>query len=183
MPVRAGVQAAEPGRGLDRFCAMRFMLASALVLTACGAEPPAADNSSQAVPAAVTPAAVTPAAVAIALVPPGNAAGHLTGELACTFSAGGPPLLIARADVADDARAQAMIRDGARAVQMTADQPGGFNAMEGGAAFSGDGYRANLSRGGRQETGSEATRHDATLRVTRADGAVEQMNGEWVCGP
>lgn len=145
-----------------------------VLLTACEAPPPAK---------APAPSSTVASPAAIALAPLSDDVEQLSGELACSFSAGGSPLLIARADVADDARAQALIRDGARPVRLTADRAGGFNAMEKGPAFNGDGYRASLIRGPRRETGSEATRHDAMLRVSRADGGSQTLAGLWDCGP
>lgn len=121
----------------------------------------------------------------IALTPlqPDDAA-DLPGELACGFRLADArqSLMIARADVGDDARGVAVIRNGGYAERLMARSNGGFGAMERGIAFGGRGMTVTIDRGERR-SGGESPAYAATLLAQRADGAERRYQGLWTCGP
>lgn len=121
----------------------------------------------------------------IALVPlqPDDAA-DLPGELACGFRLADArqSLMIARADVGDEARGVAVIRNGGYAERLMARTAGGFGAMERGISFGGRGMTVTIDRGERV-SGGESPAYAATLLAQRADGAERRYQGLWTCGP
>lgn len=108
---------------------------------------------------------------------------RLEGELRCGFEREGRLLLLAAADVDPAARAAAVVRNGEVVERLVARAEGGFNALTRGGGFGGKGLTALVTRGAREDTGTEETRHRATLRLNRADGAVRVYRGIWSCGP
>ena len=111
-------------------------------------------------------------------------AAELPGELACSFRLADArqSLMIARADVGDDARGVAVIRNGGYAERLMARSAGGFGAMERGIAFGGRGMTVTIDRGERR-SGGESPAYAATLLAQRADGAERRYQGLWTCGP
>ena len=111
-------------------------------------------------------------------------ADDLPGELACGFRLADArqSLMIARADVGDDARGVAVIRNGGYAERLMARSGGGFGAMERGIAFGGRGMTVTIDRGERR-SGGESPSYAATLLAQRADGAERRYQGLWTCGP
>lgn len=111
-------------------------------------------------------------------------AGALEGELRCSFTdADGRGLMAAAANVDPDNRGTAVVLNGETAERLVSRRTGGFNAMEKGASFGTRGLIATIERGAAQSTGTEETRHAATLTVQRADGASRVYQGLWNCGP
>lgn len=110
---------------------------------------------------------------------------ELAGELACSFAADGAKaaLLVARADVVDDAQGRAVIRIGDYTETLATRATGGFNAMEKGGVFAGRGMTLTLRRETRVPGAGEAVLYRATLRAQRADGAERVYPGLWTCGP
>lgn len=121
--------------------------------------------------------------IALAPLQPEDAA-DLPGELACGFRIADArqSLMIARADVGDDARGVAVIRNGGYAERLMARSAGGFGAMERGASFGGRGMTVTIDRGERV-SGGESPAYSATLLAQRADGAERRYQGLWTCGP
>lgn len=121
--------------------------------------------------------------IALAPLQPDDATG-LPGELACSFRLADvrQPMLIGRADVDDEARGVAVIRNGDYVERLVARSAGGFGAMERGIAFGGRGMTVTIDRGERV-SGGESPSYDATLLAQRADGAERRYRGLWTCGP
>lgn len=106
----------------------------------------------------------------------------LAGELACSFSAGdAPPLLLAKGDVASTEPARGVVKVGDYVEPVAA--PGGFDAMPGGAQFSGAGKTIRIALTGAATAGGESPPRPATLTYDRADGARRTWSGQWRCGP
>jgi hypothetical protein len=120
--------------------------------------------------------------IALGALKPDEGAG-LKGELRCSFARQGRTLLLAAADVDPKGRAVAAVRNGDYPEQLVGLTEGGFNALTRGGRFGGKGLTAALTRGAREATGGEETRHRATLKLDRADGAVRVYRGTWTCGP
>ncbi len=113
------------------------------------------------------------------------------GELGCSFSRepGGKPLLVAAADVLDNARAEALVNPAGGPVKLTADRTGGFNALTKGARFTGPGgLTATVVVTGDEPLSEEpriameSPRLPATITVVRDDRTV-RIGGFFECGP
>lgn len=111
----------------------------------------------------------------------------LAGELTCSFSqtAGSPPLLLARGDVADDdGRATFAVKIGSYVQQGMALKDGGFDAMLDGGRFGTQGLVLTVRNLGRAvQGGGESPPRSAELLAQRADGAERVFDGFWTCGP
>lgn len=108
----------------------------------------------------------------------------LPGELACSFAdADGATLLLARADVLPEGAVRGVVNHGGYAEFLGNGRAGGFNDLADGVTLSGKGLTVVLGRGESEPTGDESTRHVATLKVQRADGAERTWTGTLTCGP
>jgi hypothetical protein len=161
------------------------LLAAAIALALAGCSPDSAEKDTAAEATRAPPAQV-PAAKARQALAAGDVEGAgLTGELACAFTERGAegPLLVAQADVTDEARAQGVLRLGPSTLRLSADKDGGFNAMVGGVRFiSGDLEARVTVTSNAPVGGGEAPPLPARLEIT-SDAGVEQIGGEWTCGP
>lgn len=109
----------------------------------------------------------------------------LAGELACAFSEPGAPgpLLVATADVTEEARAEGVLRLGASTLRLGAAEPGGFNAMVRGTRFtSGDLEARVIVTSDMPTAGGEAPPLPARLEIVAPAGS-QLIDGEWTCGP
>lgn len=110
------------------------------------------------------------------------AAATLSGELACSFTAGdGAALLVARGNVRSKEPAQGVIKLIDYAEPVWAE--GGFDAMVRGATFSGKGKTITIAPTGDAIGGGESPPRPASLTFERADGARRVVAGRWNCGP
>ena len=112
----------------------------------------------------------------------------LRGELACAFntSDSDETLLVARADVSEDARATAAVNNNGFGQQLFGEQLGGFSQIEPtGGTFAGEGLVVVIDLNGDELDGpqTEQSRQSATMTANRADGATRTYDGLWVCGP
>lgn len=108
----------------------------------------------------------------------------LPGELACSFAdADGAMLLLARADVLPDGTVRGVVNHNGHAELLGNGRAGGFNDLADGITLSGKGLTVVLGQGEPVPTGDESTRHAATLKVQRADGAERTWAGTLACGP
>ncbi|GAB2612737.1 hypothetical protein [Novilysobacter erysipheiresistens] len=108
----------------------------------------------------------------------------LPGELACSFiDADDAVLLLARADVLPDGPVRGVVNHSGYAELLGNGRAGGFNDLADGITLSGKGLTVVLDRGEAEPTGDESTRHAATLKVQRADGAERTWSGTLACGP
>lgn len=106
----------------------------------------------------------------------------LQGELACSFQDdAGDVLLHAMGVVASDLPAQGIVHADGEVVPVLA--PGGFNAMVGGAQFSGPDMRVAIALRGPALGGGESPPRPATLTWHRAAGPDVAVAGVWQCGP
>ena len=106
----------------------------------------------------------------------------LTGELGCSFSIGeAEPLLLAMGDVASKEPSRGVVKVGDYVEAVAA--PGGFDAMLGGANFSGAGKTIRIVLTGQASGTGESPPAPATLTYDRADGARRSYAGQWQCGP
>ena len=160
-----------------------------LTATACSAEQP--DPSGEAA-SVVSPQPKRPAAPGVVLLPiltsEELAGADLPGELGCAFVEDGAtgPVLIAAADVLDDAYAQAVMRLGmaVEPVQMRATDPGGFNAMVRGVEFVDDEFFARIvTTSDTPLDDSEAPPLPARMEFGTADSGTQIAVGQWSCGP
>lgn len=160
-----------------------FVAAVALALSGCSP-----DSAKKDTPAATgTPPAATQATPqARAILSDGDIEdAGLTGELSCAFTetrAAGP-LLVAQADATAGSRAEGVLKLGPSTLRLTADKAGGFNAMVGGVRFiSGDLEARVIVISGAPLDNSESPPLPARLEIT-SDAGIQQIDGEWRCGP
>ena len=109
----------------------------------------------------------------------------LAGELACAFTQRGAegPLLVAMADVTDEARADGVLRLGPSTLRLRGAGTGGFNAMVDGARFTSGDLEARVAVTSRMPADdSESPPLPARLEIGSPAG-VQQIDGEWTCGP
>ncbi|WP_185983741.1 hypothetical protein [Aureimonas mangrovi] len=106
----------------------------------------------------------------------------LPGELGCSFSTPQEgPFLLAMGVVASDEPAAGLIKPGETATRISA--PGGFDAMLGGAAFSGEAGTVRVVLSGPATGGGESPPRPASLTYEPAGGAPQTLAGRWECGP
>lgn len=108
----------------------------------------------------------------------------LGGELSCGFF--GPdddfPLLTAMGVVGSDTPAEGVVKAGGAVVGLSA--PGGFDAMLGGAVFTGsDGADYAVAITGPAQGGGESPARPGTLTAEGGAADGEAREGSWVCGP
>ena len=160
-----------------------FVAAFALALAACSPDSAEKDAAAQATRA---PTDQAPAAQPLQALTTEDVEGAtLTGELACAFTQSGAasPLLVAQADVTDEARAEGVLKLGPSTLRVSADGPGGFNAMVGGARFiSGELESRVIVISGTPLDNSESPPLPARLEIT-SDAGIQQIDGAWTCGP
>jgi hypothetical protein len=109
----------------------------------------------------------------------------LPGELACAFTERGATgsLLVAMADVVDDARAEGLLRLGVSTLRLQADDTGGFNAMVHGTSFTSGDLAARVTVTSKTPTaGGESPPLPARLEIS-TDAGSQRVEGEWTCGP
>lgn len=116
-----------------------------------------------------------------ALSPPDVEGARLAGELGCSFSADGKPLLVAKGDVGASGSTRGVVKVGDYVEPVGVR--GGFNAMVKGASFSGQGKSVRIAIVGAAIGGGESPAYPATLTYDRADGARRVFDGRWNCGP
>ena len=118
------------------------------------------------------------------LVPAQVESVDLPGELACSFTdIDGAVLLLARADVLPDGTVRGVVNNHDHAELLGNGRAGGFDDLADGITLSGKGLTLVLARGESVSTGDESTRHVATLKAQRADGAERTWTGALTCGP
>lgn len=166
-----------------------FMMASMLAVAACSAEEPLPGET--AAPAASS-APSRPAAPGVIVQPILTSEelqeADLAGELGCSFVQDGAsgPILIAAADVLDDARAEGLMRLGAATlpVRLRATGLGGFNAMARGVEFAdGDLFVRVVVTSDTPLDDSEAPPLPARLEFGTPDSGTQLIDGQWACGP
>lgn len=109
----------------------------------------------------------------------------LAGELACAFTqrGGTGPLLVAMADVVDEARAGGVLKLGPSTLRLAAAETGGFNAMVRGARFTSGDLEARVVVTSDTPTGGgESPPLPARLEIAGPAGP-QRIDGEWTCGP
>lgn len=110
----------------------------------------------------------------------------IAGELGCSFTTmEGQTLLVAKADVGDEATPNAAVNNGGYGEALASTQAGGFGRLEqNGAKFSGRGLTVTLTTDGPAgDSATEVTTRPAEMLVQRADGAERTYEGDWACGP
>jgi hypothetical protein len=118
-----------------------------------------------------------------ALVMPDDTAGRLGGELSCSFRAGEQLLLLASGIVASQERSEALIKRDDAVVEMTASEPGGYDAMVDGETFAADRLTIEVRTGAENPTGGEQVEYSATLSARDGAGGERVYEGTWSCGP
>ncbi|NYZ61283.1 hypothetical protein [Luteimonas deserti] len=116
-----------------------------------------------------------------ALEPDDVAQADLQGELACTFTVDGAPLLLALGVVGARVPAQGVVKVAGHVERISA--PGGFEGMTGHPVFTGRGMTLRLVTRGAPLDGGESPARAATMTYQRADGASRRFEGRWECGP
>jgi len=167
-------------------CRIPLVAAVALALAACSddsAEKPV-DPAVEATRPPPDPALAPPQARQ-ALLAEDIAGAALAGELSCAFVERGAanPLLVASADVIDSARAEGVLRLGPSVLRLRGAATGGFNAMVYGALFTSGELEARVTVTSRTPTGDgESPPLPARLEIDSPAG-LQQVEGEWICGP
>ncbi|MDH5824656.1 hypothetical protein QFW77_16925 [Luteimonas sp. RD2P54] len=105
----------------------------------------------------------------------------LGGELGCSFSADGQPLLHAMGIVASEEPARGIVKVAGYVEPVRA--PGGFDGMTRDPTFTGQGKTIRIVETGAAIGGGESPPRPATLTYQRADGASRTFEGRWQCGP
>lgn len=162
-----------------------FVAAFALALAACSPDPADKDADTAAGSATRAPPGKAPTASRQALTAEDIEGAALTGELSCAFTEGaaGGPLLVVQADATADTRAEGVLKLGPSTLRVSEDKPGGFNAMVGGARFiSGELEARVIVISGAPLDNSESPALPARLEIT-SDAGIQQIDGEWRCGP
>ena len=160
-----------------------FAATLALALAGCSEGSPEDDTAASPTPAA-DPALAAPQPRPTLSVEDVEAQA-LTGELACAFTEGNEegPLLVAMADVTDEARAEGVLKLGPSTLRLRAAETGGFNAMVEGARFTSGDLEASVAVTSQTPLDdSESPPLPARLAITSPAGT-EQVDGEWTCGP
>jgi len=165
----------------------RTSLLAAVALALAGCSDTSPDNDAPiAAPSRTQPdAAPAPPPIRQPLAAEDIEGAALTGELACSFAQRGAQgaLLVAMADVADEARAEGVLKLGPLTLRLRAVEPGGFNAMVRGARFSSGDLEARvLVTSDTPTAGGESPPLPARLEIGSAAGT-QRIDGEWACGP
>lgn len=159
----------------------------ALSLAGCSEDSPEKEDDLSAAPVSRPPPGLAVAAgdVRPALVAEDIEGAALSGELACAFAEHGAssPLLVARADVLDEARAEGVLKLGPTPVRLRAAEAGGFNALVHGAGFTSGDLAARVAVSADASTGGgESPPRPARLEITTPAGT-QLIEGTWTCGP
>lgn len=110
----------------------------------------------------------------------------LQGELGCSFTGdtAAEPLLVAKADVGDEASGFGIVKIGDHVSRIATRGRGGFGAMEREGAFGGRGITIDIEQTAEEPAiGGEAPAWPAALTAKRMDGAERRFAGLWRCGP
>ena len=163
------------------------VVAAALALAGCSEDSAGNDGRAAAAPATRAPPdpALAAARVRPTLLTEDIAGAALIGELACSFTQreAEDPLLVALADVFDDARAEGVLRLGPSVLRLRASEAGGFNGMVRGARFTSGDLTARVVVTSETPTGGgESPPLPARLEIASPAGS-QQIDGEWTCGP
>jgi hypothetical protein len=164
-------------------CTPLFAAAIALALAGCSDNSPETEDGTATGPATRAAPAVQQIRQPLASEDIEGAA--LAGELACSFiqRGGEGPLLVAMADVTDDARAQGVLKLGPSTLRLRGAGTGGFNAMVHGARFTSGDLEARVVVTSETPTGDgESPPLPARLELASPAGT-QQIDGEWTCGP
>ena len=161
------------------------LLAAALTLLAgCSDQTPAEDTAAS--PTRGPPdASLAAPQIREALTAEDVEGAALTGELACAFTQAGAagPLLVAMADVTDEARAAGVLRLGPSTLRLRAAETGGFNAMVEGARFTSGDLDARVTvTSPTPMDDSESPPLPARLEIGSPAGT-QRIDGDWACGP
>ena len=165
------------------------LFAAAIALALAGCSPDSAEKDGEAAAGQATRAPPDPALAASqfrpALAAEDIEGAALAGELACSFTQRGAegPLLVAMADVTDEARAEGVLRLGPSTLRLRAAEAGGFNAMVSGARFTSGELKARVVV--TSETpldDSESPPLPARLEIASPAGT-QLIDGDWACGP
>ena len=111
---------------------------------------------------------------------------EIQGELGCAFTTkAGETLLVAKADVGDEARPTAAINNSGQGATLASTQTGGFGTLEkSGARFDGRGMTITVDTMERVDDDmTETVTHKARLLVQHTDGRQQTYDGDWSCGP
>lgn len=163
-----------------------LLAAVALALAGCSDPAPDDDAAAQAAATRVPPdPALAPSPVRQPLAAEDIESAALAGELGCSFAERGAdgPLLVAMADVLDEARAEGVLKLGPSTLRLRAVEPGGFNAIVRGARFaSGDLEARVVVTSDTPTAGGESPPLPARLEIGSPAGT-QRIDGEWTCGP
>ena len=161
-----------------------LLIGCAALLPALAACSPSADDEPAPEPSqAVAPAPAPPRA---ALVAEDIEGAQLAGELGCSFAERGvrAPLLVAAADVVDDAHPEGVLKLGTSALRLESTAAGGFNAMVRGASFTSGDLTAKVTVTSDEPLDdSEAPPLAAVLEMGSAALGMQRIEGTWACGP
>ena len=111
---------------------------------------------------------------------------QLAGELSCSFTERGlrAPLLVASADVVDDAHPVGVLKLGSSTLRLESADAGGFNAMVEGASFTSGDLTAKVTVTSSEPLDdSEAPPLAAVLELGSAALGAQRIEGDWACGP
>ena len=168
--------------GAARWPSMKCGPLSVALAFAAAACSPAADGEPAAEPDNAVPSAETRQALAAADIE----AAALAGELGCAFAeeAARAPLLVATANVRDEARADGLVQVGGSAVRLNGAESGGFNALLDGARFIAGDLVATVAVTSPEPLGEgESPPRAATLTLESPASASDRIAGQWTCGP
>lgn len=113
-------------------------------------------------------------------------ANPIEGELACSFSPDGSDglYILARGFVADDSRAQGLVKIGDHVQRIVSSEDGGYDGMIDGASFGSQGITMEVTLTSDEGVGRfEAPVMPAQLLLQRGDGTERVISGTWTCGP
>jgi hypothetical protein len=168
-------------------CTPLFVAVLAVALAGCSED--SAENTTDAAAGPATRASPDPALAAPQIRQPLAAEdiemAALAGELACSFTQRGAegPLLVASADVTDQARADGVLRLGPSTLRLQGVEAGGFNAIIHGARFTSGELEARVVVTSETPTGDgESPPLPARLEIGSPAGT-QRIDGEWTCGP
>lgn len=158
---------------------MRFFLCAlcALALASCGRS-----DGSPSEPAAPAPEVSVSAPLALETLVDAPVQGRLSGELGCAFAVGDAQLLTAMGFVASQERAGALVKRDGEVLELQATETAGFDGLDDGATFNGDGISVEVTPAAVLDSGHEGVERSATL-TARADGQERVYEGVWSCGP
>ncbi|MEO6388562.1 MAG: hypothetical protein ABIT16_11115 [Croceibacterium sp.] len=109
---------------------------------------------------------------------------QLSGTVGCAFTQAGQqgPILVARTDPRNGARADGLVKVDASAIRLRSDRAGGLTAMVHGGRFKGGDLRAQVAVLSDKPDTDDPQSYPARLEVGSSTAGSQVIEGRWTCG-